>query len=257
MNCSKRKKENFSAGFTLLEVVVSMTILSMILAIIYSAFHLGHRAWERGERDIEFNQRLRIGLSFLVGDIASAYNYRMRVSNQWISLFLGKPDKLLFVSSLATHLTRRPEIGLHHISYFVQESSASQSGGLVREEFPITNGEPFEEESGETIMILPWVEEIYFEYLYRKPLHQSELLSDVEEEWVEFWGGVSGDSVDDLRLALHPGMDPNISRASRRFLPTAVRITLTFSQDQDDYSSKEPITMEPIVVPIGASGLYR
>jgi len=105
--------------------------------------------------------------------------------------------------------------------------------------------------------LLPWVDEIQFEYLYRKPLRRNQSLSEVEEEWVEYWGGVTGDEIDDLRLAISPGMDPDVSRESRRFLPVAVKITLTFARHPLTEKEDEEFDLPPIVVPIHAKGIYR
>ena len=35
-----------SSGFTLLELIVSMTIISMIVLVLYFAFSIGARSWE-------------------------------------------------------------------------------------------------------------------------------------------------------------------------------------------------------------------
>lgn len=243
-------------GFTLLEVLVSITILSLIIVVIYSAFMLGNKAWKRGERDIDVNQRFRIGLEILTRDISSAYRYRTRVSNNWIVLFIGKPERLMFISSLSTGLMREQEMGLHQVEYYLNQGSSDLGKGLLRKEFPITNSTPFDDEISEEKLILPWVTDIKFEYLYRKLNRKREKLSDTEEEWEDYWGGVSGDSIDDLRLAIQPGMDPEISRASRNFLPTAVRVTLTFERS-DDKKEAIPQDLPPIVIPILSHGTYR
>lgn len=244
-------------GFTLLEILVSMTILSLIMVVIVSGFHIGHRSWQRGERDIEVNQQLRVALDILISDIASAYNFRTRVQNQWITLFLGKPDRLMLVTTRTSHFSRRPQVGLSQVEYYIGDGVGDSAKGLVRREYPITNGEPFDDETGFIVPLLPWVSDVSFEFLYRKPLRRNESMKDQEEEWVEYWGGVSGDSVDDLRLSLHPGMDPEVSRESRRFLPHAVKITLEFGTNPYNEESSTEYVLPEIYVPIMAQGLYR
>jgi len=47
------------SGFTLIEVIVTLTILGFILLIISGAFRLGLSAWDRGEETREVYQRQR------------------------------------------------------------------------------------------------------------------------------------------------------------------------------------------------------
>ncbi len=59
-------------GFTLLELLISLTILSMVTVGIYAALSLGADASERGEaRSIE-NQRVRAALSLIARHLKSA-----------------------------------------------------------------------------------------------------------------------------------------------------------------------------------------
>ena len=60
-------------GFTLLEVLISITILALILAVIMGAMRLGSKAWETGNRKVEEIQRERISFDLLAEDIKSIY----------------------------------------------------------------------------------------------------------------------------------------------------------------------------------------
>jgi general secretion pathway protein J len=46
-------------GFTLLELLLSITIIALIAVLLLGAFHVGYRAWEKGDAVIESFQRLR------------------------------------------------------------------------------------------------------------------------------------------------------------------------------------------------------
>lgn len=59
------------SGFTLLELVISVTILSLILGIILGALRLGIRSWEVGEERIERLQRERVSYELISEDIKS------------------------------------------------------------------------------------------------------------------------------------------------------------------------------------------
>ena len=62
---------NANKGFTLLELLISLTILGVIVVIIFGAFRIGIRAWEKGEKDVESRQRQRIVLDLSKQQLAS------------------------------------------------------------------------------------------------------------------------------------------------------------------------------------------
>ena len=66
-----------SKGFTLLELLISLTIIGLILVIIFGALRIGVRAWEKGERDVESHQRRRVVLGLVKRQFASTYPYRV------------------------------------------------------------------------------------------------------------------------------------------------------------------------------------
>src|SRR4029078_2567657 len=47
------------AGFTMIEVMISITLLALVAGICYAAFHLGIRAVGKGEMAVVTAQRLR------------------------------------------------------------------------------------------------------------------------------------------------------------------------------------------------------
>jgi prepilin-type N-terminal cleavage/methylation domain-containing protein len=54
------------AGFTLIEVVISMVLLALIAGICYAAFHLGTQAGTKGEAAVETAKRLRVAMDVLI-----------------------------------------------------------------------------------------------------------------------------------------------------------------------------------------------
>jgi prepilin-type N-terminal cleavage/methylation domain-containing protein len=74
---SNKSKIRSRGGFTLLEVIIAITILSLIMVIIGSAFRLGIQAWGRGEKETEDGQRLRALSSLLSQQLKSIYPYRI------------------------------------------------------------------------------------------------------------------------------------------------------------------------------------
>jgi len=58
-------------GVTLIELLISLTILSMIVVLVFSAFRVGIRVWEKGGANVETNQRMRTVLELFRHQIAS------------------------------------------------------------------------------------------------------------------------------------------------------------------------------------------
>ena len=65
-------------GFTLIEMLLAISIFSMVVAIIFSSFSVGLGSWEKGERDIEYYQRLRSVTELLFRQINSTYSYKIK-----------------------------------------------------------------------------------------------------------------------------------------------------------------------------------
>lgn len=61
-------------GSTLIELLISLTILGVILLIIMGAFRIGIRAWETGDRDVDAHQRQQMVFSILKRQLSSAVN---------------------------------------------------------------------------------------------------------------------------------------------------------------------------------------
>lgn len=62
-----------SQGFTLLELILSLTILAMIVVIVSGGFQLGIRAYEKGGQMIDSQQRERISAELMKHQLASLY----------------------------------------------------------------------------------------------------------------------------------------------------------------------------------------
>jgi general secretion pathway protein J len=111
-------------GFTLLEVVLAFTILALLVAVLYGAFFVSHRAVEKAELRAEESQRVRAAEEFLGGYIRSAYPYATPASPT--PFFSGDENRLVFVSGLSVGLGGR---GMAKISL-----SWEASGAVVLEE---------------------------------------------------------------------------------------------------------------------------
>jgi general secretion pathway protein J len=179
-------------GFTLLELIISLTIVSLIAVIVYTTLNVGARAAGHGEaRSIE-NQRARAALSLITRHLKSAYPLSLQGEEGMFVYFFGAPKELSFVSGGG-----RPEAGgLEKITYFLREQGGRRSL-WVRTSAPTLPADLLNNREGglrQESEVLPDVEEIAWEYLGRSQ-QQVNMQAQPREEWTNNWDGAKEKSL--------------------------------------------------------------
>jgi prepilin-type N-terminal cleavage/methylation domain-containing protein len=87
-----------AAGFTLLEVLIAVSLLALVAGICYAAFHLGIRAVGKGEQVVVTAQRLRVATDVLIRQVKSAANHPALVDGDTYPFFYGTPTKMSLVT---------------------------------------------------------------------------------------------------------------------------------------------------------------
>ena len=87
-------------GFTLLELVLALSIVAAMLAIVFGGLRVGIRAWQRGEERTESQQHARSLNALLAQSLGgtTAYLGPAPAGVQPEVLFQGEPDRLSFVT---------------------------------------------------------------------------------------------------------------------------------------------------------------
>jgi len=173
-----------AAGFTLLELIITFTILSLIFVMVLGALRLGSRSWERGEEKAEKYQERRIIFNLLSQQVRSAFPYRVKATKaepDYVA-FLGKNDSLRFVSAFSLK-ARRPE-GLVFVIYQVDEEKSSGKGLKIYER-RVLNKDFMEEtpEQEQFINLIEGLSDFTFEYF-----GEAEGKGETGD-WVESWDG--------------------------------------------------------------------
>ena len=124
-----RPKIHSDLGFTLLELLLSLTIVAIIVVIIFGALRIGVRAWEKGEADIEINQRQRIVLGLLKRQLASIS--LRKIANGGNNPFLLKGDNksMAFVSQVS--MVPGNTFGLALVKYIVEPAEKNAGERLA------------------------------------------------------------------------------------------------------------------------------
>jgi general secretion pathway protein J len=169
---------NSQDGFTLIEVLLALTIFALMGTILYGAFSLGHGAVEKSQKSFETNQKLRAVDELLGSYIRSAFPYRSTPQTAPL-LFTGESAELTFVSSFSLAMGGR---GMAKVRLFWEGDE--KRGGTLRleEETPVRvqddEGNEGHEGLRNGMVIREGVKE--FRITYLDP--QSE-----EEQWEDRW----------------------------------------------------------------------
>ncbi|MBM4146087.1 MAG: prepilin-type N-terminal cleavage/methylation domain-containing protein [Nitrospira sp.] len=129
MNLFLSKKNIFnddcsSFGFTLIEVLVSVTILSVVLAAIYGTFFLSHRAIEGMDESMTKLQESRRALDVLKRELDSAVFIPDPNSGKNEKTFFRMQDRDVYgkqASQLTFTAFSVPRPGLSKIAYYIEE----------------------------------------------------------------------------------------------------------------------------------------
>ncbi len=90
-------------GFTLLELLIGMTLVGFILTLLFAGLSLGMRSWEAGERHTVSSSRQAVVVDFIRHTLEQAYPLRWRVDDEEQLAFAGETESLRFVGSVARH----------------------------------------------------------------------------------------------------------------------------------------------------------
>ena len=179
-----------AAGFTLIEVVLALTIFALIGGILYGAFSLSHNAVEKSRVNSTRNQKQRSIADLLGSYVRSTFPYRESPQEQ-TAFFEGDVESLTFVSAYSQGMGGR---GMAKIQITKDEDANGRGTVKLEETAPVR----LSSESGgggQTYSIVLQDNVKEFRLAYLDP--QAE-----EETWEDRWDG-----------------------RERRVLPRAVRFT--------------------------------
>lgn len=209
------------SGFTLIEVIVTLTILGFIILMVSGTFRLGLSSWEKGDSIKEDFQKIRMISQLVSRQIKSAVPYKIKTEKaegDYLA-FDGKAHSLRFVSALAIK-PKRPE-GFVYVVYQLKDEG-EKNGRLILYEQRALNRNFFEDDLKEdsALTLFEGVSQVRFEY-YREADEEK----NRKEEWVEEW---------------------NVKEEKE--LPKALRMTVTYWNER----SREKASPITVLAPISA-----
>jgi general secretion pathway protein J len=192
-----------SKGFTLLELIIALTIVAVIVVIIFGALRIGIRAWEKGERDVDVRQRQRIVLDLIKRQLASTVAKDLLGGDGQRDPMKGDSKSIEFVS----HIPIMPgnQFGTFLVRYAVRKQKDGMEQLVFHERNAALPGKKTGADQpgeGEFYELIPAMKSIVFEYLKAESGEKASL-------WQKSW-------------------DPAVDKE----VPRAVRITLRESDEK-------------------------
>jgi len=157
-------------GLTLLELIVSITIIGIIVLIITGAMQIGFRSIESGENRIESLERLRSSLNIIDAQIQSEFPLVYEEEGERKYYFTGNRGFMQFATNYSMW-----GIGQGYViaTYTVEMGEYGKQVLYASENIVGI-------ETARTVKLFDRFDAIFFEYFYKDPTEE-------EGEWVEEW----------------------------------------------------------------------
>ncbi len=169
--CAGSPFRRFSdSGFTLLELVISITMMAIILLIVGAAMRLSLRSVDHGERRIASIERFRASLNIVEAQIESQLPVKAQGTDITASVFYGDSDSMQFPSNFSLWGNQR---GYVTVSYKVVTDEFGKQDLYLQES---GTGLPTRGE----VKLFELFDRIYFDYFYKDPAEE-------KGSWVEQW----------------------------------------------------------------------
>jgi len=165
--------DNTQKGFTLLELLVSIVLIGLIVAIVGASMRLGYRSLDKGEKKAILSERFKVSLNLMDAQIQSGVAFKttgetVDETNQYI--FEGKKDSLRFASNYSLMGGQK---GYVIVAYRI-ETGTNEKRTLFAQENTIGI------ENQKEVKLLEDFDDIHFEYFFKEATAE-------EGQWIEEW----------------------------------------------------------------------
>lgn len=174
-------------GFTLLELLISITMIGLIALVITGAMRLGSRSVDRGEKRIESLERLKNSINIIESQIMSEIPLSYEEDGNRRYYFQGEKDSVQFATTYSIWGNQKGYV-LTSLKVGIDSNGKRY---LKAKESPLIGGI-----EAETVLFEGF-DEIYFEYFYKDPTEE-------DGRWVREWTE-EGNMPDRIRVVLISG----------------------------------------------------
>lgn len=179
-------------GFTLLELMIAMTMLAAIIGIMTGALTMAYKTMEKGERKVENLERKKIVFSLIESQIQSIFSSYYTDQGEKKSRFVGEKDSLVFASNYSIW---QGAGGNCLVRYFIKTNDQGRSFLYVEEKILGTD-------AANEARLTKDYESITFDYYLKNSLE--------EGKWVDRWPDDEKDMPRKIRICFTDGLNKKI-----------------------------------------------
>ena len=258
-------------GFSLLEMILALSIVAIIVALGLGGVRLGISAREVGEQKVDTYQRLRIISEQLKQKLQSTYpvfvsqkdgvpGVTVPASSKRLLAFEGNKDSIRFVTFATPMTASDPTTLTHEVQFYIGEHPETGQVGVILMERNISNGNVFSRiepgsDSTQYFVLAENVAQMTFRYYQMKKLPPQEVTGEDKTalqfsgQWVDrvFMEPFEQDQTSSSKA--NPILD--FEKANKISLPRAVEITIAVMpppKPGEEEKELEPVFSPPIIV---------
>jgi general secretion pathway protein J len=214
---SKTNPSSRSQGFTLLELIIALTLLAMMSVALWAVFRISIRSWQSGTQSVDNNQRHRTILDMVKKQMASAYPLIAPVDLQaggtLYPLFAGTESSLQCISLSSLRFRENP--GLTMVSYDVVRGRRGNYSLVEREEqylgLDSSRESMFDRPDQPVTVIFENLESFAFEYFDPGS-------NERPSQWLKAWNAKEAGRMPTAVSMTMVALDPNGGRFSRHMV---------------------------------------
>ncbi len=260
------------SGFTLLELILSLAIVGIIIAVGLGGIRLGVTARDVGEKKVDTYQRLRIITEQLTQKLQSTYPVfvvqkdGVPVSNgQRLMAFEGSSSSLRFVTFASPMTAIDQGSKIHEVKFYKGKHPKTEKQGLILMEKEISEGDIFSRinpgaETTQYFLLAEDVKELKIRYYEIKKLSPQEI-NDSNNGPTHSGKWVNRVVMDPFLIDQGTPTNPLLAfeKANKISLPRAVEITIGITpksdEEKDDPDEKPETFFSPPIVVLLNSGM--
>lgn len=257
------------SGFTLLELILSLAIVGIIIAVGLGGIRLGMTARDAGEKKVDTYQRLRIITEQLTQKLQSTYPVfvaqkdgvsiaQSSKSTQRIMAFEGNSNSLRFVTFASPITATGQESWTHEVKFYLGKHPDTEQAGVILMERDISEGDVFSRidpgaKTTQYFLLAENVTQLKFRYYEMKKIPPQELDTTGNVTHTGKW--VDRVFMDPFQINQETPTNPLLAfeKTNKISLPRAVEITIGVTpvlKEGNEGTGEEPETFfsPPIIV---------
>jgi general secretion pathway protein J len=176
----KNSRQKHQSGFSLMEIIVAMTMLSLIMAMIYGGIHTSRKMAEKGNNRINATNEIRVVQELIRRQISRILPMAFKEEDGTFVIFEGDENHIMYVSPMPGYLGN----GGPHVQLI--EIVNAKGGKILQFSHWLLNDsledDSFEDSDQEPVVLLENVRDAEFSFM---KLDEEGEPGDWENDWEE------------------------------------------------------------------------